>query len=371
LNILIVSLRGPTNEERRGGAQDYVQYIAAPWIDQGHEVTILCSQELLDNKLLPDVEVVSGINITRVGTPKHRILPLLKKTREMVTDVDIVIENLMGFPLFLPIFLEQSKSIIAIKHHFEGKSFITSQGLIKGYIGRFLEEIMQPLIYRRTPFVVVSRKTLAEMNNKWVKPKADVVIIPPGIAPLKLNPDAKKYSDPTVIYYGALDTGRKKVDHLITAFKLVLEEIPSARLVIGGQGPDGKMLKKMAESMPVEFLGFLSEESKCELLEKGWLFSSPSMTEGFGITWIEANSAGLPVVAYDLNLDTIDESCARAVEKGNINQLASAIIELLSNDELRRMMMHSARLNAKRFDWNRSSEALLEFINKVNSNVHV
>lgn len=363
MRILIVSLRGPTNENRRGGAQDYVQYVATPWIEQGHNVTVLCSQELVENKLLPDNEIVSGIKIVRVGTPKHRIVPLLRETRQKMASADVVIENLMGFPLFLPIFLKQSKSLIALKHHFEGKSFVTSQGLIKGFIGRFLEEIMQPLIYRNTPFVVVSTKTLEEMNNKWIVPRAEIAIIPPGIAPLKLSFNIEKYIEPTVFYYGALDVGRKKVDHLIEAFRKVIDKVPTARLIIGGQGSDSDMLKKMSKDIPVRFWGFLSEEDKCELLERSWVFSSPSMTEGFGITWVEANAAGLPVVGYDLDLDTVNERCSIMVSKGDVEALATALIHLLTNDIVLQDMSRAAIENAKRFDWETSSQNFMNFIN--------
>ncbi len=364
MNILFVSLRGPTNENRRGGAQDYIQYISAPWVRQGHNITILCSQELLDGVLLPDSEQVDGIEIIRVGSPRHRIIPLLMETRRRFDATDIVIDNIMGFPLFLPLIVKPVP-LLAIKHHFEGKSFTKSQGLIKGAIGRFLEEIMQPLIYRKVPFVVVSTITLDEINNKWIKPRAEIRIIPPGITPFQLDENIKKYPDPTVIYYGALDTGRKKVDHLISAFRKVHEKLPDSRLIIGGQGPDTEMLKQMAAGLPVDFKGFITEAEKSEMLQRGWIFASPSMTEGFGITWVEANSAGLPVVGYDLGLDTVNTECSIMVEKGNVSDLAAAMIRILSNEALRNAMSLSSKKNARRFDWGKSSCNIMNFINDV------
>ena len=363
MKILFVSMRGPTNEDRRGGAQDYIQFISEPWIGQGHEVTILCGQEYLNKCLLPVNENVAGIDIIRTGTPSKRIRPLLDKVREIAGNFDVVIENIMGFPVFLPLILSKDKPLFAIKHHFEGKSFIKSQGWIKGLIGLALEEIFQPLFYRNIPFVVVSTKTLDEINSLWIKPRAEIRIIPPGIAPMQIDADAEKYPDPTVVYYGALDTGRKKVDHLIQAFKEVLKAVPNAKLIIGGQGPDSELLKDMAKGLPVTFKGFLTEQDKCELLERGWIFATPSMTEGFGITWVEANSAGLPVVGYDLGLDTVNDACSMMVPVGDREQLADAIKTLLSDEELIQSMSIAARKNAQRFDWELSNQKLTDFLN--------
>ena len=112
---------------------------------------------------------------------------------------DIVIENIMAFPLFLPYAVGQTP-LLALNHHFEGTAFIHSQGLIKGLFGMFLENIMQPLVHRRTPFVVVSELTRDMLESRWLRPRAEVAIVPPGIQPMQPAPGVSRADRPTVTY---------------------------------------------------------------------------------------------------------------------------------------------------------------------------
>lgn len=361
MKILFVSLRGPTNADRRGGAQDYIESIGARWVEQGHAVTIACSQEVIHGSSLPGNEQVRGIQVIRTGSPSSRVYPLVKLTRRISPDFDLIIENIMGFPIFLPQFLPSGTPLIAIKHHFEGKAFIKGQGPIKGSVGLALESVFQPLMYRNTPFVGVSIKTANEIRDKWITPLGPLEIVPPGI---DLDPDSLppyRSEKPLVLYFGAIDTGRKRVDHLIEAFRRVIQMVPDAELVIGGDGPDRARLEKEASGLPVRFLGFISEEQKHALLSSAWLFASPSMTEGFGITWVEANAYGLPLVGYDLDLDTVNESCSIMVDRNDIRGLSNAMLQLINDEELRATMSVSARDNARRFSWDTSSHTFMEF----------
>ncbi|OUU14539.1 MAG: hypothetical protein CBB97_24865 [Candidatus Endolissoclinum sp. TMED37] len=364
MKVLIISVRGPTNKNRRGGAQDYIRFIASPWLDQGYEVAILCAQEHIAEQTLPSQECVDGIMVTRVEAPHSRLFSLLRATVTTMGNYDVVVENMMGFPLFLPIIV-RGRPLVALKHHFEGLLFLRSQGLVKGFVGIVLENILQPLVYRRVPFVVVSKATSKILSSRWLRPRAGVHIVPPGVKTVGPSSRTRQAGCPTIIYYGALDIGRKRLDHLIEAFRYVSEKLPTARLIIGGTGPDEAILRSAADDLNVEFVGFLSESQKVELLALGWVFASPSMTEGFGITWVEANSAGIPVVAYELGLDTLNDSCSMRVPVGDVPALANAIYRLLVDEALREAMREPCLINAARFDWQQSSDCFLRVINSV------
>lgn len=362
--ILIVALRGPTNARRRGGAQDYILNIAAPWVSEGHQVEVLCGQERVASSLLPATETVHGMTVQRVGTPGNRALPIIRQTIRRAATCDVVIESITGFPLMLPLWLRRETRFVAIKHHFEGPTFFSTQGLVKGAYGIVLEEVVQPLVYRATPFVTVSAKTDRELRGKWIRPRAPLAVVPPGISAAlhEAHAHVARNAVPTVVYLGALNLGRKRVDHLIQAFREVLRHVPDAQLIICGQGPDEARLRRQAEGLPVRFTGFVSEEEKRRMLCGAWVFASPSQSEGFGITWVEANAYGLPVVGYELGLDTVNDSCARMVPAGNVPALARALIEVLSDESLRQRMQAAAFANARRFDWNVSSRLFMDFL---------
>src|SRR5207247_7154042 len=92
----------------------------------------------------------------------------------------------------------------------------------------------------------------------------------------------------------------KGVDLALTAFNRIVKKVPEARLLIAGSGPYQKELEKKANdlgvSQSVTFLGKLSDLSKFKLYSTTRVMISPSHREGFGMSVIEANSVGTPVV---------------------------------------------------------------------------
>jgi len=364
VRILFVSLRGPTNADRRGGAQDYIRFVARYAARLGHDVRIVCGQEIVDGELLPFREYVDGIAIARYGTPRRRFRPLIQAARDMAPRCDVVVENLMGFPLFLPALLDERRALIAIKHHFEGRTFFRTQGLVKGLAGMFLESVLQPLTYRNTRWIAVSTRTREGLERAWIAPTRRPAIVPPGIEFSDERPVAKRSEVPMILYCGALDLGRKRVDQLLEAYRGVRERLPEARLVIAGSGPDAAALRSQAAGLDVDFRGFVSDAEKLALLDEAWVFCSPSESEGFGITWVEANARGVPVVACELGLDTVTPACSVMVEVGDVAALTSALTLILSDAARRQAMSQAARDNARRFSWTSSAQKFLDVLER-------
>lgn len=365
MKILIVSLRGPTNAAKRGGAQDYIRFIGQYLVNRGHQVEIICGDEAPIDDSLPQNELVDDVTVNRLPVGRSRFFALCRAVRAREGDFDVILENVMGFPLFLPLFGGRSLQgrLFAIKHHFEGRNFFNSQGLVKGGLGILFEYLLQPMIYRSVRWIAVSDATKQTLQNAIVKPRWSVEKVPPGIhAPKTLG--VVRSMEPSLLYYGALDVGRKRVDHLLQAFAAVVKKFPTARLYIGGTGPSEQQLKEQARGLNVSFEGFLSESRKQELLEMAWMFVSPSNSEGFGITWIEANAAGMPVVGYELGLDTVNPACAVMVEENNVDELAKAMQLLIEDGPLRQQMGVAGIKNAKRFSWQSSGEQLEKLLTR-------
>ncbi|MFH1761956.1 MAG: glycosyltransferase, partial [bacterium] len=94
----------------------------------------------------------------------------------------------------------------------------------------------------------------------------------------------------------------KRTDLAIKAFNQL--KIP---LIIVGEGPDGKRLKKMANSN-IKFLGWQSDEKLRELYSGCKAFIFPQ-EEDFGITPLEAQACGRPVIAFGKGgaLETVED----------------------------------------------------------------
>ncbi|MEL7362338.1 MAG: glycosyltransferase, partial [Bacteroidota bacterium] len=81
-----------------------------------------------------------------------------------------------------------------------------------------------------------------------------------------------------------------------------------------------------------------------------------------GITWVEANSYGLPVIGYEIaGLHTVDESCALMVEPGDHVALAAGLERVLTDASFRDALAEGGRQNARRFSWARTSDEVLAF----------
>ena len=146
----------------------------------------------------------------------------------------------------------------------------------------------------------------------------------------------------SILFVGRLDVKQKGVDLLIHALRYVQKEIPDVNLYIIGQGDSLGYLKNLTAELElgenIIFLGYVDENELTDMYSKCEIFVFPSLYESFGIVIIEAMSAGLPVVSYDLDCvsETLEDGkYGILVKKGGIKELADAIIRLLKDEELR------------------------------------
>ena len=105
---------------------------------------------------------------------------------------------------------------------------------------------------------------------------------------------------PTLLYHGRVDR-RKGVLELIEAMKILREAGRSLRLVISGIGPDLAAAKEMTSALDlndvIEFTGFVSYEDVPKVYQSADIFVSPTWSEGFSNTILEAMASGLPIIA--------------------------------------------------------------------------
>ena len=148
-------------------------------------------------------------------------------------------------------------------------------------------------------------------------------------------------SPPTLLYHGRVDL-RKGVMELIDAFSQLVDGGRELRLIVSGIGPDvaavGERVEMLGLGDRVELLGYASYEQAPKVYHRGDLFVSPTYSEGFSNTILEAMASGLPIVStrtvgvVDCLRDGRD---ALLVEPQDVDGLMVAIAHLLDDDELR------------------------------------
>ena len=84
----------------------------------------------------------------------------------------------------------------------------------------------------------------------------------------------------------------KRVDLIVDAFR----KMPNKKLVVAGDGPDAKKIKKLA-GPNVELLGEIPREQLIQYMQKSRAFIFAAQ-EDFGIVPVEAQACGTPVISY-------------------------------------------------------------------------
>lgn len=146
---------------------------------------------------------------------------------------------------------------------------------------------------------------VAAQAAQWI-PDAGVGVLPNGIdVPWWRAIAAAPRGDDEIVFVSAMRLSRKKrAERLLRAFATAVRfsaGTPAMRLVIAGEGPEHRSLRRLADSLGVgaivELPGHLAREELRALYGASHVFVLPSERESFGIAALEARAAGLPVIA--------------------------------------------------------------------------
>lgn len=349
-----------------GGAEVHLHQIFSRIAARGHDVTLFCSG--FDGA--PDREEIDGIQIIREGGRNlfNYYVPRRYKRQFRHEGFDIVIDDINKIPFYTPLYVREP--LLAISHHFFGKSIFLEAGRLVGtYV--YLAEKLVDLVYRNTPFAVVSESTLQEFMQRGFKRELFSIIpncIDQDLLPMKIG---RKNDHPVIAYFGRLKK-YKSVDHVLRAFAQLHRDIPDARLHILGTGTFKPELERLCDTLGIRkkttFFGYVSDQEKISLLSEAYCAVNPSMKEGWGITNIEANACGTPVLSANvpgLRDSVRDGHSGLLYPYGDIDALAKAMRNLLLDDKARAALSAGAVEWAKRFHWDSSADQMEALAQKV------
>jgi glycosyltransferase involved in cell wall biosynthesis len=159
--------------------------------------------------------------------------------------------------------------------------------------------------------------------------------------------ESKDYSSQHILFVG-IDWERKGGPDLIEAFKLILHTHPHARLTIVGARPE-------LQIPSCTVAGHLPADQLDQYYQAASIFCLPTYQEPFGIVFIEAMTARLPIVATRVGAipELVEDGInGRLVEPGDIQGLAQALNELLDEPERTRLFgERSYQLTRERYSW--------------------
>ena len=154
----------------------------------------------------------------------------------------------------------------------------------------------------------------------------------------------------------------KNVETLI----LALRELPDLELHLLSRPAEERKQELVAlageAADRIVWHGGVSDEQYREILAESLVLATASFDEGFGIPIVEAQSQGIPTVISDIEIfHEIGADAAKYFDPNKPSELAQRVREL--QDETNWLAASAASLkNAERFDWNKSAQALLDYL---------
>lgn len=173
-----------------------------------------------------------------------------------------------------------------------------------------------------------------------------------------------------ILYVGTLEP-RKNIPSLIKAFYKLKRKNINYKLVITGK--KGRKYKEIFETIDklnlqkdVIFTGYVSDEDLPALYKAADLFVYPSLYEGFGLPPLEAMACGTPVITSNTSsLPEVVGDAGIMVNPYDVDGLADAMYEVLTNDELREDMIKKGLERAKMFSWEKCAKETLDVYEEV------
>jgi glycosyltransferase involved in cell wall biosynthesis len=214
----------------------------------------------------------------------------------------------------------------------------------------------------------------SEVREELGVPPERVTTIAPGL-PEVAGGDAARGREtaggaPYVLALGTVEP-RKNLPVLVDAFAAVAAAVPDARLVVAG--PDGwgrDAFQRAVDMSPAKDrivrLGYVSEETRADLLAGASVFAYPSVYEGFGFPPLEAMAAGIPVIASTAgSLPEVLRDAALPVDPKDTDALAAGIEQLISDDEMRTRYVKAGLQNVTRFAWADAADHFVDLYRRV------
>jgi len=345
---------------------------------------------------LPKFEKIGNINVYRIG--------FAKKNPSM--------EDLVKFPMYFTKVLYPPLAFLkAIKLHRRNK--YGAIWAIMSYAG-FAAVFFKIFYKRKIPFILTLQEgdSVSHIIKRWrirmvypffkmVFVKADLIqaistylgkwardmgfkgelkIIPNGVDTARFarerqeeelselkNKLGKKAGDKYLITTSRL-VRKNAVGDVIKSLKHLPPEI---KFIVVGAGPEKKILPELAKDEGVAdrvvFLGAVEHKEVPKYLKISDIFVRPSLSEGFGSSFIEAMAAGLPVVAtqeggiadflFDRERDSDKEPTGWAVNPRDGEGIAAAVKKILDNPEqAAETVANARRLVFEKYDWSLIAE---------------
>jgi len=173
-----------------------------------------------------------------------------------------------------------------------------------------------------------------------------------------------KQSGYQVVLFAGRITVMKGVDYLVKAAKRVVEYAPRVLFVIAGSGDMEEQIMQEVAALGLSknfiFTGFLRGEELSRVYNAADLFVSPSVSEPFGLTSLEALAHGTPVIMSKQSGASEVLTHAMKVDYWDTEALADKILSVLEHGSLREVLTANGQRDAFACSWDKAAKVCID-----------
>lgn len=239
---------------------------------------------------------------------------------------------------------------------------------------RFAEHVLP----RASRLIAVSEATKRDATQILKLAPEKIEVIYPGVDPRFFEATkseaaavARRYQlqHPFILFVGTIEP-RKNVDRLIDAYLRLPRSLQHQfdLVVAGPKGWASQSTLARLQAYPgrVRYLGYVPDRDLPSLTAAATLFVYPSLYEGFGFPVVQAMAAGVPVItSRRASLPEVAADCARLVNPEDLQELTTALEELLVSEDLRSKLSAAGRQRAQAFRWEVTAQRSLQFFHRA------
>lgn len=353
--VILVTLFPP---KWLAGTEIATYYIAEHLAQRGHEVHVVT---FLDEGL-PEENFEKGFHIHRLPRVRVRFAGAFLFWADIFRAIwkirpDIV--HAQGLGTAVPALI--SKRILHISYVVWGRGSDV-------YLPDWFTKLTSKTIIRNASSVIALTSDMKRVMQGIYD--RNIEIVPNGIEKGdyvdKLSVQKTKDIEKIILFVGRLHPV-KGVRYLLQAMQIIHEEMPSARLILVGDGAERRQLEDMTDNLGirgcVNFVGKVPHERIPDYMRQADVFVLPSVSEGFPVTVLEAIACGLSIVATRVGglPDIIEDGTnGYLIDPKSEKQIAKALLKLLQDEHLREYMSANNKNAAEKYSWDKVAATLEE-----------
>lgn len=315
VNLMKVQVIRSLKEDstNKSGIGYYADFLEEQLKTEGYDVKTVCF----------DLNLNNGFVNTFINNICRPIISLIRNRR----NVDVVHATAEHCAIFLP--FSKAKKIVTFHHVMKGSESNTIRWNAMWYMSVLISKIYAD------EFIAISPLTKEDMINILNIPEKKITV---AMHPPKSEMYVENIVKEDLLAFVGSLIDRKNPLAAVMVFKKMLEapEFKNYRLIICGHGPKLDALKRLVLELDlsnaVDFMSNLSVEELRSFYGRSRFLLNTSGFEGLGITTLEAQMCGTPVL-YFKDAEIPHEVMTAAVPCNDVDDMARKALELIRDED--------------------------------------